>query len=61
MNPDTRHWFVVINGKGDYIGPFKSSGEAEDAQVEYASLDYTQQVNEKETEQKAFTLNGKVL
>ena len=61
MNPDTRHWFVVINGKGDYIGPFKSSGEAEDAQVKYASLDYTQQVNEKETEQKAFTLDGKVL
>ena len=42
MNPDTREWFVVVKG-GGYLGPYKSSGEAEDAQVKYSSLDYSQQ------------------
>ena len=42
MNPDTREWFVVVKG-GGYLGPYKSSGEAEDAQVKYSSLDYYQQ------------------
>ena len=42
MNPDTREWFLVVKG-GGYLGPYKSSGEAEDAQVKYSSLDYSQQ------------------
>lgn len=42
MDPSTFEWYVVVDDfSGNYIGPFKSSADASDAEVKFSALDYS--------------------